>query len=223
MSSSATDMVHNNERTPTELDVLSTKYLKDEMSDKITEVDLFLENCSSLYNLILDALHDLSSKSTALAHLSTSQRRSKSPLAPANRGDCPSNPDGACCDSSSPSTKNSLSRCCATGIPGDPASTDHVVLFRESHLFDAFFAAHICCALSIKCADEVSLRFGVFASVALIASRSRRSRSRRWMDSSCTTSTQCVDDEKCPLCLVEQEKELAITSKSSLFNLQLTG
>ncbi|EPB74912.1 hypothetical protein ANCCEY_05974 [Ancylostoma ceylanicum] len=39
-------------------------------SDKITEVDLFLENCSSLYNLILDALHDLSSKSTLSVALS---------------------------------------------------------------------------------------------------------------------------------------------------------
>ncbi|EYC29027.1 hypothetical protein Y032_0007g3548 [Ancylostoma ceylanicum] len=69
MSSSVTDVFHNNEKTPTELDVLSTKYLEDELSDKITEVDLFLENCSSLYNLILDALHDLSSKALSCQHL----------------------------------------------------------------------------------------------------------------------------------------------------------
>ncbi|KAK6758100.1 hypothetical protein RB195_015737 [Necator americanus] len=56
-------------RTPTELDVLSSKYLEDDLSDKITEVDLFLENCSSLYNLILDALHDLSSKALSCQHL----------------------------------------------------------------------------------------------------------------------------------------------------------
>ncbi|KAK5964667.1 hypothetical protein GCK32_015904, partial [Trichostrongylus colubriformis] len=38
-------------------------------SDKITEVDLFLENCSSLYNLIIDALHDLSAKTLSCQHL----------------------------------------------------------------------------------------------------------------------------------------------------------
>lgn len=55
--------------TLAELDLLSTRYLEDELSDKITEVDLFLENCSSLYNLILDALHDLSSKALSCQHL----------------------------------------------------------------------------------------------------------------------------------------------------------
>ncbi|WKY12908.1 hypothetical protein Q1695_004043 [Nippostrongylus brasiliensis] len=53
----------------TELDLLKSRYQENEMSETITEVDLFLENCSSLYNLILDALHDLSSKTLSCQHL----------------------------------------------------------------------------------------------------------------------------------------------------------
>nr|CDJ83862.1 uncoordinated protein 83 [Haemonchus contortus] len=62
-------MAIDDDSTLTELILLSTKYLQEELSDKITEVDLFLENCSSLYNLILDALHNLSSKTLSCQQL----------------------------------------------------------------------------------------------------------------------------------------------------------
>ncbi|CAI4224670.1 unnamed protein product [Auanema sp. JU1783] len=55
-----------------ELENESFTQLEDEfykLSSTTTEVDLFLENCSSLYNLILDSLHDYSSKTLTCLHL----------------------------------------------------------------------------------------------------------------------------------------------------------